>query len=102
MFRRRLDSPWLAISKLCLPLALPSPHNHLPVRQLVRTGTIFFTMAPSATLDQEAEYKPKIAVPDFEALPERYGWPKSNERGYAIKEQLCGTPRKNFHILSHY
>lgn len=33
------------------------------------------------------------AMPDFETLPARYGWTTQNERGYKIKEQLCGNSR---------
>lgn len=32
-------------------------------------------------------------TPDFENLPERYGWQTENGRGYRINEQLCGTTR---------
>lgn len=52
-------------------------------------------MAPAAKFDPVTETKIEFAIPDLEALPERYGWPKSNERGYRIKEQLCGTEREN-------
>lgn len=51
-------------------------------------------MAPSATLEPATEFKSEFALPDLESLPERCGWPKANERGYQIKEQLCGTERK--------
>jgi hypothetical protein len=35
----------------------------------------------------------KLDTPDFEALPDQYGWPLENDSGYRIKEQLCGTER---------
>ncbi|OAP57929.1 hypothetical protein AYL99_08667 [Fonsecaea erecta] len=41
----------------------------------------------------ETNVAPQARMVDFEALPARYGWPTTNERGYRIKEQLCGTER---------
>lgn len=49
-------------------------------------------MAPSAT-SPRAEFASKLAIPDFESLPDRYGWPRENTRGYKLKEQLSGTER---------
>src|ERR1700753_2766518 len=51
------------------------------------------------SLQTKASYPPTKmpsainTFPDFENLPERYGWPNQNSRGYRIKEQLCGTTR---------
>ncbi|POR32493.1 Uncharacterized protein TPAR_07277 [Tolypocladium paradoxum] len=44
-------------------------------------------------MQPETELLSQNAAPDFEALPARYGWPTQNERGYRIKEQLCGKER---------
>lgn len=41
----------------------------------------------------DVEFLSQAAAPGLEALPVRYGWPTQNERGYRIKEQLCGTER---------
>jgi hypothetical protein len=49
-------------------------------------------MAPSRT-GPEVEFMSAYAIPDLEALPDRYGWPRENPRGYRIKEQLYGTDR---------
>ncbi|KAF7527649.1 hypothetical protein PCG10_002613 [Penicillium crustosum] len=32
-------------------------------------------------------------LPNFEILPDLYGWPRENANGYRIKEQLCGAER---------
>ena len=32
--------------------------------------------------------------PDFESFPSLYGWQTQNEKGYRIKEQLCGSKRR--------
>lgn len=44
-------------------------------------------------LATENELPSRSALPDFEALPAKYGWPTQNERGYKIKERLCGSDR---------
>ena len=44
-------------------------------------------------LAPDTEFLSRSAAADFEALPARYGWPTQNERGYRIKEQLCGKER---------
>lgn len=49
-------------------------------------------MAPSL-IEPQPGYKANHDVPDFVSLPERYGWPTTNENGYSIKEQPCGTER---------
>lgn len=49
-------------------------------------------MAPSR-IEPEAEFESTFGVRDLESLPERYHWPRENENGYRIKEQLCGTER---------
>ncbi|EXJ66168.1 uncharacterized protein A1O5_10784 [Cladophialophora psammophila CBS 110553] len=41
----------------------------------------------------ESEFESEFGVPDFDSLPERYGWPRENENGYRIIEQLAGTKR---------
>jgi hypothetical protein len=30
---------------------------------------------------------------DFEGLPDKYGWPRENERGYRIQEHLMGRSK---------
>lgn len=45
------------------------------------------------SLDPDTKFLSETAAVDFEALPARYGWTTQNERGYKIKEQLCGTER---------
>lgn len=42
----------------------------------------------------QEEFKNQFSLPDFEAFVERYGWPKADDNGYRIAEQLCGTERK--------
>ena len=49
-------------------------------------------MAPSR-VEPEVEFESEFGVPDLESLPERYNWPRENDKGYRIKEQLCGTER---------
>lgn len=49
-------------------------------------------MAPART-DTESSKLPVTDLPDFESLPDLYGWPRENKNGYRIKEQLCGTER---------
>jgi hypothetical protein len=49
-------------------------------------------MAPSR-VELEVESESSFGVPHLETLPEIYGWPRENARGYWIKEQLCGTER---------
>ncbi|KIW87177.1 uncharacterized protein Z519_12288 [Cladophialophora bantiana CBS 173.52] len=49
-------------------------------------------MAP-ARIEPDTEFASALGVPDFGALPQRYGWPTEDEQGYKIKEQLCGTER---------
>lgn len=49
-------------------------------------------MAPSAVSPQ-AEFNSEFSLPELESLPDLYGWPRQNERGYRIKEQLSGTER---------
>jgi hypothetical protein len=44
-------------------------------------------------IDPVSNIRSQYAVPDFESLPERYGWPRENENGYRIREQLSGTER---------
>ncbi|KAL2831026.1 steroid monooxygenase [Aspergillus pseudoustus] len=46
-------------------------------------------MAPARTQTEPAT----LEIPDFEAFPDLYGWPRENSSGYRIKEQLCGTER---------
>ncbi|KAL1969601.1 hypothetical protein VTN77DRAFT_8154 [Rasamsonia byssochlamydoides] len=51
-------------------------------------------MAPALSEPEIKQQKPELfALPDFESLPDKYGWPRENEHGYRIKEQLCGTER---------
>ncbi|KAF9889079.1 hypothetical protein FE257_008056 [Aspergillus nanangensis] len=49
-------------------------------------------MAPASTIPEMKE-SPTAKLPDFDSLPDRYGWPRQNSSGYRIKEQLCGTER---------
>ena len=45
-------------------------------------------------VDPATEFMSEFALPDFDAFPDRYGWPRENKNGYRIKEQLCGTKRR--------
>lgn len=49
-------------------------------------------MAPSR-IDEEVRSDSGLGGSDLDALPDRYGWPRENDRGYRIKEQLFGTER---------
>lgn len=49
-------------------------------------------MAPSR-IEPEIAFESQFAVPDLDALPDKFGWPRENAAGYRIKEQLCGTER---------
>jgi NAD(P)-binding Rossmann-like domain len=49
-------------------------------------------MAPSAT-SPTAKFASEFGAPDLESLPDKYGWPRENARGYRITEQLSGTER---------
>lgn len=48
-------------------------------------------MAANSTGPVQQEFKNQFSVPDFESFVDRYGWPKSDDGGYRIAEQLCGT-----------
>jgi hypothetical protein len=57
-------------------------------------------MAPSLSEPEEAQQQESVSLgrdtpslPDFESFPDKYGWPRENEQGYRIQEQLCGTER---------
>ena len=43
-----------------------------------------------ARTEPDVEFESEFGVFDLEALPQRYGWPTENARGYKIKEQVCG------------
>lgn len=45
------------------------------------------------TKSSQVEQLEFSSLPDLESLPDKYGWPRENEHGYRIKEQLCGTER---------
>lgn len=41
----------------------------------------------------QATFQSKFGIADLDSLPQKYGWQTENDRGYRIKEQLCGTER---------
>lgn len=52
-------------------------------------------MAPSAeNVNGNPSHSLGLNLPDFEAAPGKFGWPRKNERGYQILEQPCGIQRK--------
>lgn len=50
-------------------------------------------MAPSAIPNPQAEFESELSVSDLDSLPDKYGWPRGNDRGYKMVEQLSGTER---------
>lgn len=50
-------------------------------------------MIPSLVYSTSGK-KPSLVNGNLQDLPERYGWPTTNDRGYHIKEQLSGTQRR--------
>lgn len=51
-------------------------------------------MAPTAKeVNGNFGHSPDLNLPDFEAAPDKFGWPRKNERGYEILEQPCGIER---------
>ena len=78
----RYSEPFPPISLPCEKLLSPYGQKSLSKQ----------AMAPART-EPDVEFESEFGVSDIEALPQRYGWPTENARGYKIREQLCGTER---------
>lgn len=74
-------------------IAATQDQSSLESTEFFRSVLQIPTKSMSSTTAAQDEFKNQFSIPEFKSFVDRYGWPKSDDTGYQIAEQLCGTER---------